>query len=241
MESTASEDFQRQVTSVISDIPSNTNSQHDFVVFEKTLQEYEKRLRKFSLKIRGNGLKLHKTECQIRKQPVVFLGHIILSEGIKTDPSKNEAITKMPLPRPINELPRFIGMVKYRGKFMPNLVERTIPLRNLLQSDVVSEQQKPQLDAIENLKALVTAAPCLKIFDSKLATRLKTDASLVGLGAFLEQSYGTVDKKKVTPYWLFIASSTGLRQTLRTDRKGNPLFFLESKAFMSICKDGDLL
>ena len=141
-------------------------------------------------------MKLHKTECQIRKQPVVFLGHIISSEGIKTDPSKIEAITKMLLPRSINELPRFIGMVKYRGKFMPNLVERTIPLRNLLQNDVVSEQQKPQLDAIENLKALVTAAPCLKIFDSNLVTGLKTDASLVGLGAFLEQSYGTVDNKK---------------------------------------------
>ena len=82
---------------------------------------------------------------------------------------------------------------------MPNLVERTIPLRNLLQNDVVSEQQKPQLDAIENLKALVTAAPCLKIFDSNLVTGLKTDASLVGLGAFLEQSYGTVDNKKWHP------------------------------------------
>ena len=56
--------------------------------------------------------------------------------------------------------------------------------------------QKSQLDAIENLKTLVTSAPCLKIFDSKLPTRLKTDASSVGLVAVLEQTYGTVDNEK---------------------------------------------
>ena len=65
-------------------------------------------------------------------------------------------------------------MVNYLGKFIPNLAEYTTPLRNL-KKDVVFELQKPQLDAIENLKTLVTSAP--KIFDSKLPTRLKANAS----------------------------------------------------------------
>ena len=54
-------------------------------------------IRNVFLKIRESGLKLNKTKCQIRKQLIVFLGHIV-SEGIKIDPSKTEAITKMPLP-----------------------------------------------------------------------------------------------------------------------------------------------
>ena len=53
------------------------------------------------MKIRESGLKLNKTKCQIRKQSIVFLGHIVSSEDIKIDPSKTEAITKMPLPRSI--------------------------------------------------------------------------------------------------------------------------------------------
>ena len=52
-----------------------------------------------------------RANSQIRKQSIVFLGHIILSEGIKIDPSKTDAITKMPLPRSVNELQRFLGMV----------------------------------------------------------------------------------------------------------------------------------
>ena len=195
----ASKVFQREVTSIILDIPGSANSQDDFVAWGKTLQEYDERLRKVFLKIRESGLKVNKTKCQIRKQSIVFLGHIILSEGIKIDPSKTDAITMMLLPRSVNELQRFLDMVNYLETFIPNSVEHTTPLRNLLKKDVVSELNKLQLDGIENLKTLVTSAPCLKVFNSKLPTLLKTDASSVGLGAFLEQNYGTVDNEKWHP------------------------------------------
>ena len=135
-------------------------------------------------------MKLNKTKCQIRKQSIVFLGHI-LSKGIKIDPPKTEAITKMPLPKSVNNLQRFLGMINYLRKFIPTLAKHATPLRNLLKKDVVFKLQKPKFDAIENLKTLVTSASCLKIFDSNLPTCLKTDASSAGLGAFLEQNYGT--------------------------------------------------
>ena len=61
------------------------------------------------------------------------------------------------------------------------------------------ELLKPQLNAIENLKTFVISAPCPKIFDSGLPHRLKTDASSVGLGTFLEQNHGTVVNKKWYP------------------------------------------
>ena len=204
----AGEVFHREVTSVILDVSGSANSKGDFSVWRKTLHEHDERLRKVFLKIRESGLKLNKTQCQIRKQSIVFLGHFISSEGIKIDPSKIEAITKAPLPRSVNELQRFLGVINYLGKFIPNLTEHTAPLRNLLKKNVFFKLQKHQLNVIENLKTLVTSAPCLKIFDSKLPTRLKTDASSVGLGAFLEQNYGTVSNEKWHPIGY---SSRGLR------------------------------
>ena len=105
-------------------------------------------------------------------------------------------------------------MVNYLGKFIPNVAEHTTPLRNLLKKDVVFGLQKPQLEAIENLKTLVTSAPWLEIFDTKLPTRLKTD-----LAAFLEQIYGTADNEK----WLREILGT-IRKTLRTGRKKTPLY-----------------
>ena len=90
-------------------------------------------------------------------------------------------------------------MVSYLWKIIPNLAEHTTPLRDLLKKDVAFKLQKPQLNAIKNSKTLVASAPCLKIFDSKLPTRLKTDASSVGLDGFIEQDYGTVTNEKWHP------------------------------------------
>ena len=55
----ASEVFQREVTSIILDIPGSANSQDNFAVWEKTLQKHDKHLRKVLLKIRERGLKLN--------------------------------------------------------------------------------------------------------------------------------------------------------------------------------------
>ena len=81
----------------------------------------------------------------------------------------------MTLPRSVNELQRFRGMVNHLRKFIRDILEHTTPLCNFLKKNGF-KLQKPQLDATENLKTLVTLAPRLKIFDSKLPTRLKTDA-----------------------------------------------------------------
>ena len=105
----------------------------------------------------------------------------------------------MPLPRSVNDLQRFLGMINYLGKCISNLAEHATPVRNLLKKDVVFKLQKLKFDAIENLKTLVTSAPCLKVFNSNLPTRLKTDTSSVGLGAYLEQNYGTITNEKWHP------------------------------------------
>ena len=107
----------------------------------------------------------------------------------------------MPLPRSVNELQRFLGVVNYFFNyfFMSDLTEHTAPLRNVLKKDTVFELQGPQLNVIEKLKTWITLAPCLKIFDSNFPARLRTDTSSVGVGAFLEQNYGTVDKEKLIP------------------------------------------
>ena len=195
----ASEVFQREITSIILDVPGSANSQDVIIVWGRTLAEHNERLNKVFLKIRKSGLKLNRKKCQIAVKSIVFLGHIISSEGVKVKPAKFEAITKMPLPNSVNELQRFLGMITYVGKFIPNLAEITSPLRTLLKKEVEFKLEKPQLDAIGKLKLLVTTTACLKIFNPNLQTRLKIDASSEGLGALLEQNHGTLTYPKWYP------------------------------------------
>lgn len=50
-----------------------------------------------------------------------LLGHRIAAEGIFPDKRKDEAFTKIPYDTNVAELQRLLGMVKYLGKFIPNL------------------------------------------------------------------------------------------------------------------------
>ena len=119
-------------------------------------------------------------------------------DGVKPDPTKVEAITQMPLPKSKANLQRFMGIVNYVGKFIPNLSQITPPLRQLLKKDVLFGLQQPQLDVINEIKRLITSPPCLKFY---LPTRLKPDASQDGLGALLEQNHKSTDGDR----WLPIA------------------------------------
>ena len=65
-----------------------------------------------------------------------FLGHIISERGIELDPEKVSTIVGMPLPTNNKELQRFLGMVNYLGKFLPNLSDVSAPLRKILEKDV---------------------------------------------------------------------------------------------------------
>ena len=55
--------------------------------------------------------------------------------GIYPDDRKVEAIKNMSFLENKEELQRFLGMINYLGKFLPNLSENTENLRKLLEKD----------------------------------------------------------------------------------------------------------
>ena len=49
--------------------------------------------------------------------------------------------------------------------------------------------QKPQFDAFNRLKRLISTVPVLQFYDTNLPTRSRTDSSSFGLGAMIEQYF----------------------------------------------------
>ena len=71
---------------------------------------------------------LNKAKFEYKCQSLKFIGHVLTQEGLQSDPSKVEAINKMPEPTDVSGVQRFLGMVKYLAKFLPSLSEDTEPL-----------------------------------------------------------------------------------------------------------------
>jgi len=185
----ASEICQAHIAEIIEKVPGTANCQDDIIIWSSTPEELADRTRKCLDAIRKSGLKLRKHKCQFGMSSITFLGHSISDQGIKPDTKKISAILNMPTPTNVKELQRFLGMVTYLGKFIPNLSKATAPLRKLLEKDIMWNLDKPQMDAINNLKQLVTSSPTLQFYDPNLPIRISCDASQEGLGAVLEQQH----------------------------------------------------
>ena len=142
-------------------------------------------------KIRSHGLKLSKSKCQIAVNELVFLGHVISRDAIKTDPKKVHAISNLPQPTNKKEFQKFLGMLNYLGQFIPNLSIESTNIRKLLEKDNGFIFATRQTDAFNKLKQLVANTQA-NFFGKNLLIKITYAASKKGLGAMLEQLHGTV-------------------------------------------------
>ena len=90
------------------------------IVFSRTPEEHLHRLKTVISKLRAAGLKLKPTTCDLFRQQINYLGHVISKEGVSTDPDKIKAVTEWPQPTTVTEVMSFLGFVSYY-RFLPNL------------------------------------------------------------------------------------------------------------------------
>ena len=120
-------------------------------------------------------------------EEIKYLGHIFTKDGLKPDQTKIEAVLKMPTPECKKDVERFLGVVTYLAKFIPNMSKHTEPLRGLTRDDVEWQWKAEQQQAFSTMKTMLTEAPVLRYYDVKLPVTLSVDASKSGLGAVLLQ------------------------------------------------------
>ena len=84
------------------------------------------------------------------------------------------------------------------SKFIPNLVEETKPLRDLLRKDCPWTWEHPQQDALDKMKRLLSSTPVLALCDLNARTIVSAYASSHELGAVLLQEQVNADVKPVS-------------------------------------------
>lgn len=113
------------------------NVMDDILVWGADKEQHDKRPRQLLDRIRSINLKLNKDKCKIAMTEIQYIGHILSAEGLKPDQEKVRAIMDMPQLHDKATLMRFLGMVQYLSKFIPNISDVSAPLRKLLEGDVL--------------------------------------------------------------------------------------------------------
>ena len=125
-----------------------------------------------------------------------YLGHVISSQGVATDPKKIEAVASWQRSRHISELRSFLGFASYYRRFVDGFAK---PLHQLVANLAGTKSRKGSAQALgaartsqceesfSSLKTKMVSAPVLAYADFSRPFILETDASHSGLGAVLSQ------------------------------------------------------
>ena len=183
----AAEVFAKRFHQAFERIPGVESYMDELLIGGKDVEEHDQRLRDVLETARKENIKLKPSKCSLRVSEVKFVGHIITDKGLKPDDSKIEAIRNMPSPTNRKELERFLGMINYLSKFLPNLSSVTAPLRELIKKENEWQWLHQHEEAVQHLKRLVTESPVLAFYDPQKPVLLSVDASLDGLGCYLAQ------------------------------------------------------
>ena len=182
-----SELYQRVASQIFDGLEGVEVIMDDVLIWGRTLHEHNARLRAALTRVKQNNLTLNRDKCKVGVKQVLYVGHVLTDRGLKSDDRKVQAIVDMPAPTNKAELQRFLGMVNYVGKFIPNLSTCSEPLRQLLNKDVVWHLDEKHAESIQNLKKALTRAPVLAYFDPEKPVTVQVDSSSYGLGACVMQ------------------------------------------------------
>jgi len=132
----APEVFQHVLVHLFQDIEGVEVIVDDLVVWGEDMEQHDMRLRQVLDRCRERNLKLNREKCHFQVSEVHYVGHVLSAGGVEADPQKVEAIIVMPTPANREDLQRFLGVVTFLSKFIPNMSQKSAPLRQLLQKDV---------------------------------------------------------------------------------------------------------
>jgi len=176
----------------------------DVLVFSSNFKQHLERIDVIFSKIRDSGLKLSPNKCNLFLPEVSYLGHIVSSAGLKTDPEKIRALKNWPLPMTVTELRKFLGFANYYRKFIFSFASLTQDLESLLKSSCMGNQKKQNHAPLtwtdsckisfEKLRTALCNAPCLAYPKSGERYILDTDASFSAIGSVLSQVQDGVER-----------------------------------------------
>ncbi|KAL5475685.1 hypothetical protein EMCRGX_G025531 [Ephydatia muelleri] len=160
----------------------------DILIFSANLEDHIGHLKLVLERITQANLKLKPSKCHFIRKEVEYLGHVITSEGLRTNQKLVQAVQEFPTPKDLSRVRQYLGMCSYYRRFIPHFATIAKPLHILTRKGAEFEWTAQCEDAFQTLKTKLLCAPVLAYPDMTKPFVLETDASGSGVGAVLSQS-----------------------------------------------------
>ena len=194
--------FQRLMDSVLAGLQWSSCLVYvdDVVIPGKAFEDHLRNLESVLSRLRAANLKLQPSKCAMARKKVRFLGHVISSEGISTDPEKTSKVATWPAPTCKRDVQQFLGLANYYRRFIKNFAEIAKPLHQLTEKTHSFSWTDQCQVAFDELRCRLTSTPVLVFPDPAAPFILDTDASSSGIGAVLSQVRDGQERTRVVAY-----------------------------------------
>ena len=181
--------FQRLVSRVLVGCEPFTAAYiDDILVFSRNETEYEQYLDAVFQCLARHNLRIKLKKCSFFQKQMPFLGHVLSQGQVQVEPEKVEALQRWKRPlTTVKQVRQFLGLASYYHTFVPGFVTLTAPLSHMTRKDARVVWTPEAQNAVDQVVQVLQHAPALCTWDSAKKARVTTDASLVGVGALLEQ------------------------------------------------------
>jgi cleavage and polyadenylation specificity factor subunit 1 len=194
----AGQSFQRMMHAVFKDMPNVYTYLDDILIATKDEATHRDCVRSVFERLRENGLVLKPEKCVFAQPILDFLGYTLSADGISPLQERVEALLQFSQPHTACDLQRFLGILNYYHRFVPNLAQTLVPLHDLLRfakprrKGSVAPSAKLQwspdsIAAFETARRTLAHATLLSHPRPGTELAVRTDASSMACGSVLEQ------------------------------------------------------
>lgn len=185
--SSTSEHYQHEIANALAGIEGVENISDDVIIHTPDQEKHDKRLYAVMKRLSECGLTLNAEKCQYNMDRLVFMGILLTQKGIGPTQERVSAVAEAREPMNAAEVRRFLGLVGFSSRFIPQFASLSEPLRCLTRKETTFQFGPEQKQAFHALKNELARAGTLAYFDKGAPTKVIADASPVGLGAVLVQ------------------------------------------------------
>lgn len=188
----AAQTYQRFVDEVLRGFDFTYAYIDDILVFSRSRDEHLNHLRQVFQRLEDYGLLLNESKCILGAAEVDFLGYTLTERGTRPIDTKIKVIQDFPPPTTVNGLRRFLGMLNFYRRFIPNAAGDQAPLHGMISGPKVKGTQPltwtPELQAaFDKCKNSIARATLLIHPQHEAPLALVTDASNIAVGSVLQQ------------------------------------------------------
>ncbi|GFX00369.1 hypothetical protein TNCV_1273631 [Trichonephila clavipes] len=189
----AAQTFQRFIDQVLRNLDCCCFAYIDVLIASDNKESHLRDLELVIKRFEEFNIKLNLGKCEFGKSETSFLGFLLSADGLKPLPEKVDILPNYPLPKTVFDLRRFMAMINFYHRFIPQAAEMQIRLHLLLKGRkkkndtslvVWDEDATKAFDTCKSLVDVATLAHPLK----NATLYLMVDASDLAIGGALQQA-----------------------------------------------------